>query len=159
MKTLEQERIARMSAITADDKTTWGDGPWLNEPDYELWVDGATGYTCEIRRGPVGSFCGYVRLPELHPWIGKQVHDMGADVHCGITYARREPLNAAYVIGFDCGHLCDYSPMTAAAIRVMEPDLPMLSLLLRRQVYRTFGYVRDEVISLARQAHGAAEGA
>lgn len=25
------------------DKSKWGDGPWMSEPDYEKWTDAATG--------------------------------------------------------------------------------------------------------------------
>lgn len=48
-------------------KSQWGKGPWQNEPDRLQWVDKATGLTCLALRGPVGSFCGYVGVPETHP--------------------------------------------------------------------------------------------
>lgn len=52
------------------DKSAWGDGPWQQEPDKVQWVDEATGLDCLIVRGPAGALCGYVGVPESHPWFG-----------------------------------------------------------------------------------------
>lgn len=50
------------------DKSTWGDGPWQNEPDKMQWQDFATGLPCLIVRSPVtGSLCGYVGVSSGHP--------------------------------------------------------------------------------------------
>ena len=47
------------------DKSSWGDGPWLAEPDKEQFADEATGLPCLIRRSPTsGALCGYVGVPE-----------------------------------------------------------------------------------------------
>lgn len=43
--------------------------PWFQEDnrvDFE-----ADGLQCAMRRGPLGSWCGYVRVPADHPWFGK----------------------------------------------------------------------------------------
>jgi len=52
------------------DKSSWGQGEWLNEPDKITWTDPETGYSCIVLRGPVGSFCGYVGVPIYHPAYG-----------------------------------------------------------------------------------------
>ena len=74
---------------TAVDKATWGPGPWQDEPDKEQWADEATGYPCLIVRNRLGALCGYVGVPEGHPWHGKDYDDIEPcpDVHGGLTYA------------------------------------------------------------------------
>lgn len=89
-------------SYTTIDKSAWGDGPWLTEPDKIQWVDPATDLDCLIVRGPSGALCGYVGVLPAHPWHGD---DYGAtvrepmvdswdgsidsiiDVHGGLTYA------------------------------------------------------------------------
>lgn len=44
---------------------------WLSEPNEIDFTDEATGLTCAMRRGPMGHWCAYVRVPETHPWHGK----------------------------------------------------------------------------------------
>lgn len=53
------------------DKAEWGRGPWQDEPDKAVWVDEKTGLDCLLVRGPVGALCGYVGVPEDHPWHGR----------------------------------------------------------------------------------------
>lgn len=52
-----------------DDKSTWGQGPWQDEPDAIDFY--AYGLKCAMRRGPTGAWCGYVALPAGHPLWGK----------------------------------------------------------------------------------------
>lgn len=51
-------------------KSEWGNGPWMQEPDKMQWVDEATGLDCLIVRNNAGALCGYVGVPESHPWHG-----------------------------------------------------------------------------------------
>lgn len=51
------------------DKSEWGEGEWLNEPDKLQWTDEATGLPCLIHRGPSGALCGYVGVDANHPWF------------------------------------------------------------------------------------------
>ena len=53
------------------DKTTWGPGPWQQEPDKAQWKDEATGLPCLIVRNHSGAWCGYVGLSEGHSFYGK----------------------------------------------------------------------------------------
>lgn len=79
METLEYRTI---------DKTGWGDGPWQDEPDKRQWQDDATGLSCLIVRGPAGAWCGYVGVPETHPYFGADYSsDVDMDVHGGLTFA------------------------------------------------------------------------
>lgn len=46
---------------------------WWNEDnkvDFE-----AEGFKCCMRRGPLGTWCGYVGIPVSHPWHGKSYND------------------------------------------------------------------------------------
>lgn len=87
---------------TTRDKSAWERGPWDDEPDKVQWVDGATGLDCLIVRGPHGALCGYVGVPEAHPWHGVAYsgctqkppcresycgHSPDVDVHGGLTFA------------------------------------------------------------------------
>lgn len=68
MKTLKE-----YTEFRTVDKTTWGDGPWMNEPDKCWWIDEETGYWCMIvRNGEVtGALCGYVGVPKNHRYFQK----------------------------------------------------------------------------------------
>jgi hypothetical protein len=48
---------------------------WDSEPDSIDFKDDATGLTCAMRRGPWGSWCGYVAIPAGHPLHGKSYSD------------------------------------------------------------------------------------
>jgi integrase len=108
------------------DKSGWGPGPWQDEPDKEQFADKATGYACLVKRNRFGALCGYVGVPQGHPWHGKGYDDVEADVHGGLTYAapcqegpegetichvpgpgEPEPL---WWLGFDCNHAWDVAP-------------------------------------------------
>lgn len=54
-----------------EDKSKWPAGAWKDEPDKVQWPDPETGLPCLINRGPHGAWCGYVGIPETHPWFGK----------------------------------------------------------------------------------------
>lgn len=151
------------------DKATWGPGPWQDEPDKEQWQDEATGYACLIKRGwRSGSLCGYVGVPEGHPWHGGDWPD--ADVHGGISYAapceegpeghtichipgpgEPEPL---WWVGFHCAHAWDISP----AMEARTGDLGLPPIRCGDEFYRTAAYVKAECASLAKQAAEAASG-
>jgi hypothetical protein len=54
------------------DKSEWPRGEWDQEPDKVQWPDPETGLPCLIVRGPSGALCGYVGVPDTHPWHGKE---------------------------------------------------------------------------------------
>lgn len=78
------------------------------------------GYPCVIVRVYLGHLCGYVGLPEGHPYYGMKYGQIGAQegdprVHGGVTYT--EWINPStgdedgfWWVGFDCAHAGDYSP-------------------------------------------------
>lgn len=145
------------------DKSTWGPGPWHNEPDRAEWTT-AAGYPALARRTEFGHWCGYVAVPPWHPAYGKHHGDVEVDVHGGLTYADRchgeichvpapgEP-DDVYWLGFDCHHTWDLSPGMEAYFesrglpRMLRPGAngePYAS-------YRTLEYVRSECEKLAEQ--------
>ncbi len=87
------------------DKSGWGGGPWDDEPDKAAWVDEAPGLDCMIVRGPMGALCGYVGVPEGHPWHGKSYDDClegnacKAPEHEGSHWACQSPDGTARVHG------------------------------------------------------------
>lgn len=150
------------------DKASWGPGPWQDEPDKEQWQDEATGYACLIKRSQMGALCGYVGVPEGHPWHGKDYDDVQTagggwpDPHGGLTYAAScqegpegqtvchvpapgepEPL---WWLGFDCAHAWDISPALEAMRSMRIPD----------SSYKTIAYVKAECARLAEQASSVA---
>jgi hypothetical protein len=154
-------------SYSTTDKSTWGDGPWQEEPDKVQWIDEATGFDCLARRGPMGSWCGYVGVPPGHPAHGRDWVDVDVDVHGGLTFAGAcdedapeghgichvpEPGRPADVwwLGFDCGHAFDVSPAFDA--REREAGLPPLPHFAELPItYKPLAYVRAEVAALARQ--------
>jgi len=136
------------------DKSSWGDGPWQQEPDKVQWIDQTTNLDCLIVRGPIGALCGYVGVPEGHPLHGKEYDEPDVEVHGGLTFAnlcadsKDEARHICHVpapgrpdhifwFGFDCAHSGDYTP---EPMRHRADD-----------VYRDLEYVRGQVESLARQ--------
>lgn len=134
------------------DKSKWGDGKWMSEPDKVQWT--YKGYPCAIVRGPSGSWCGYVGVGITSPAFGKAWDELEVSVHGGVTYARlaewdAEPEGISFVpptkgqgqvwaIGFDCAHYGDYSPKYESKLRG----------LMREEgsyVYKDVEYVRREV--------------
>lgn len=74
------------------DKTGWGVGPWVSEPDKVQFTDPATGLPCLIVRNRLGALCGYVGVAPGHPAYGRDYTDelvSGLRVHGGLTFADR----------------------------------------------------------------------
>lgn len=107
-----------------------------------------------------GYRCGYVRVPSGHPWHGKSYHDLGVEIHGGLTFAEADvPCDAPgadndWWLGFDCAHSFD----------APDPELPQSDLgfswrplLFGSSTIRTQKYVETECRSLCQQAsHQAA---
>lgn len=147
---------------TTEDKSTWGDGPWQDEPDKAQWVDRETDLDCLIVRSPMGCLCGYVGIPETHPLFGSgydsELTD-NIDVHGGLTFAgscddsKGEAHSICHVplpgrsdkiwwLGFDCGHAGDVLPKltSTTGMPIWEGD-----------TYRGVAYVIAECEQLAKQ--------
>ena len=144
------------------DRSNWRTGgAWEDEPDKVVWVDDATGLDCMARRGPVGAWCGYVGVTEVHPWHGQEDtwedHLVDLDVHGGITFAAAchedgdpetgichlSDTGPVWWFGFDTAHAYDAWPMNGPG--PIEGD-----------EYRTLPYIVEQVQGLARQLAEAA---
>jgi len=129
------------------DRTKWVAGQWDNEPDrvdFEY-----AGLRCEVLRGPMGSFNGYVSVPERHPAYGIDYMNFehpvsNLDVHGGITYSGTHEDGKSWTFGFDTAHYLDLTPLD-------------MSLVVRGIIdnkygeYRNLQYVVEETVKLARQ--------
>jgi hypothetical protein len=143
------------------DKSSWGKGAWITEPDKAQWQDEETGMAClAVRHPTAGHWCGYVGIPEGHKLFGKAYDDVGADVHGGLTFSDRcsgnpEGHTVCHVVddgepevfwfGFDCAHLWDISPAREIRERLAGFESEPQSR------YRTLPYVKDECHKLAVQ--------
>lgn len=160
------------------DKSAWGEGPWLNEPDKVQWTDKATGFTCLAVRASrpgdfdkklnmlagLGHWCGYVGVPENHPLFGKSYGDVDADVHGGLTFADRcdeqdKEHGICHVgeeklwwFGFDCAHSGDLSPGTKAVLKKLDESRSHYGDF--EEKYRDLNYVKAECANLAAQLAG-----
>lgn len=97
----------------------WRPGPWDSEPDYMEFE--FLGFLCIMRRNMnFGNWCGYIRVPRLHPWYAtSDESELNVPVHGGVTYAGPcfigddvdETTDPEYIlIGFDCAHAGDVMP-------------------------------------------------
>lgn len=149
--------------------------PWLDEGERERWVDETTNFACAMRRGPLGSWSGYVGVDGSHPlhsaeakWDDERFETI--EVHGGITFAdlghnrgpgiiSKPPL---WWFGFDTAHSGDYVPgmytpryaklLRAAGIptRSQVPDPPW-----GPDVYRRPPYIKEQCTNLAAQLFAA----
>lgn len=100
------------------------------------------GYTGIIRITNLGTLCGYVVLPQDHPFFEKNLCNFAdtslfeLEVHGGVTFADYLDKDS-YAIGFDCAHADDYTPK--------------LGVGLFPQTWKDETFVRDEIEHLAKQ--------
>lgn len=138
------------------DKSDWPPGEWKDEPDKAHWI--YEGLDCLIVRGPGGALCGYVGVPESHPYFEKNYDTdpvWKMKCHGGLTFSDfchetddpskhicHEKECAAndrvWWLGFDCAHYGDIAPKDDIAWR-------------SDGTYSSFNYVKREVEYLARQ--------
>jgi len=137
--------------------------PWENEPDRLEWEH--KGFKCLIvRNQALKHLCGYVAIPNGHPWFGRDYFQIDADVHGGLTFGgygheKKCENHASYKsisdqkgqklwwIGFDAAHLGDLIPFEVEQGTWMGTDTT--------NVYRNIEYVKDQVEKLAEQAEEA----
>jgi hypothetical protein len=119
-------------------------GPWSDEPDYLGQF--MYGFFTEVRRTNLGHLCGYIHIPETHPWF-KENNPRMVDVHGGVTFSARDSILGTWVLGFDCGHHGDLAP----ALLITLGSNP-------GGTYRTVRYVLEELDRWARDAAQAASG-
>lgn len=80
-------------------------------PDAFLAEGEHEGFQWAVLHNGMGFRCGYVCIPENHPWFEES--DLNVEVHGGITYSQSSH-DGSWWIGFDCAHSSD----------APDPDLP-----------------------------------
>jgi hypothetical protein len=138
----------------------WGYGEWVQEPDNIIFDH--EGFKCHCLRivrmnnydAFGGHWCGYIYLPEHHPWYDLNLHNIEASVHGGLSYSQMQR-NATYAVGFDCGHSFDLVPSLEKYLKEDKVYDQMkhntCSKLFSRH-YRNVNYIVNQTQSLANQA-------
>ena len=153
---------------TSQEKLTWwGKGPWITEPDVVDFVH--CGFNCKVHRkfrgeeSPMvygGHLCGYIEIPEGHPWsnLERDTEVIDADVHGGITY-NGESLFDGHWVGFDCAHGGDLMPCNNEGsyyeqlMKKMNIKFPRSKIFT--PTYKTVRFCIEECKSLAEAAFKA----
>lgn len=105
-----------------------------------LWEGFYKGYRYRIHHNGLGYRCGYVQIPERHPWYGKSASSLDdlpvLMIHGGITFSEKDDEDNTWWIGFDCAHAGD----------AQDPDLPSEARLSSMSFgeIRTLDYVENE---------------
>lgn len=143
------------------DKSKYGEGPWMNEPDKVQWQDEATGLPCLIVRNHHGSLCGYVGVDEKHPLYTHRYPDADLNCHGGLTFSDfcqdhehgichivepGEP-EKVWWLGFDCGHGGDIIP---SFLELRNKGIESFTGAWG-ETYKDIEYVKKECRDLAKQ--------
>ncbi|WP_273382568.1 hypothetical protein [Enorma phocaeensis] len=68
------------------------------------------GMTCAIRHGVLGCPCGYVRVPEGHPFHGRRYDECDVEAYGGLTFSGEIGGEGGWWLGFDMAHIFDFDP-------------------------------------------------
>lgn len=160
--------------LTKDMKAeAWGPGEWVDEPD--IFEFEHAGFTCFGSRVValdglnrdfliMGHWCGYVLIPQGHPWHGKEMEQIEAECHGGITHSKAGYLKDGWSVGFDCAHSGDLMP----SMNALKKQLPKCKIFGEitdfierisyfKDIYRDIEYVKQECRTLAEDAKKAQE--
>lgn len=144
------------------DKSTWGEGPWQNEPDrleFESY-----GLPCLLVRQPhLGHWCGYAAVLPGHKYFKKRYSDIDVNIHGGLTYSEHCQGHVCHVpkpgqpdnvwwLGFDCAHSGDVSPGMRANLKALSQVSPYpFPTSPHWEKYRDIAYVKRQTKYLAKQ--------
>ena len=107
------------------------------------------GLKCEVKINEnMGFRCGYVTLPENHPFISKNYNYLDVDCHGGLTYKEYR------VIGFDCGHCgdgIDLNLISNSDIREAQIKIKSTIPNMEDEV-KSLEFVENECIKIVDQA-------
>lgn len=130
---------------------------WINKPEREpIYVLEFQhgGYDCQIVRSSrnypeVFHLCGYVRIPENHPFYQKEypeLYAIGKAVKChgGLTYSDDFWDNGSWWIGFDCAHLGDI--FSEICFRIPDSGA----------TYKELAFVKNEIHDMVEQLNAFA---
>lgn len=128
----------------------------IDRPDDVLAKGEHKGFQWMIVHNGSGYRCGYVRVPQGHPWHGKDYDDLDVDVHGGLTFAAPDkPCDEkgednAWWLGFDCAHADDAPDALLPGGDKLSDFYRDLDVKVRSQEY-----VEAECRSLCEQAANA----
>jgi len=134
----------------------------VDSPDRLLSEGEAYGFQWVVTHDEMGYRCGYIRLPENHPWHGCDYEIIDASVHGGLTFSEPGP-DSGWWIGFDCAHACDApDPALPGGCRTRtmlaaEPT-PLRPGIFSYGKIRTQEYVEEQCKQLCEQALAASAG-
>lgn len=142
-------------------KSEWGDGPWQRENLDERKFD-YLGYSCVVMRHRMGHWCGYVQLPDGHPWVTSPDNGHESRVHGGVTIVSKLPMiGEGTWAGFDCAHSTDHLPAMEAFMKKFNPGHRSLAEMVglpMEVAYKTIDFAEDQTRVLAEDVHVAANG-
>lgn len=73
----------------------------------QQWVSDLSGFDCRAVIGPIGALCGYVSVPQLHPWYGWNYGLVPLnEITYSLTYSGDmfSESGNVWTFGFDHGH-------------------------------------------------------
>lgn len=108
-------RIALLRIEYANDEITLDEfehmiaGALIEPPPHSFYEYAwqSNGLDCLVLAAEMGHRCGYVRLPNDHPWFGVADERIDAQIHGGLTFAGDRLEDGGWWLGFDCGHAWD----------------------------------------------------
>ncbi len=115
----------------------------FNTPDND-------GYVFKIVETGLGHLCGYLKVPDGHPWLGLSYSDIDCCVHGGLTFKEDN------WVGFDCAHAGDSPRQDHPFVVQYAAQFPMLCGSYGGSTYRDIAFVLRELALLYEQARSAA---
>lgn len=129
------------------------EGAWSQEPDKVVWIDEVTKLDCMLLRNDLGTWCGYVGVPETHPYFGldcKRVEfafereiDFSSTCKVGasedekvVCHCRTYEHGETWWFGFNLASCWDYIPILTHQVATTQD-------------YRDINYARTLVESLS----------
>jgi hypothetical protein len=148
--------IAENDRWTAEEKIKhFQDGEWMTETDLLIFT--YRDHQCKILRTAIKDFpesthiyggflCGYVLMPNNHPYFNKYYGDLDIECHGDLTYCENG------WIGFDCAHAGDLTPSNEKIMK--ENDyfgMNKSHVLKLYPVYRNMEYCINQCINIVDQ--------
>lgn len=135
------------------DRSSWGSGPWDNEPDFH--VVRYRGYKIVLSRSNLGNWRAYIGVPLKSKWARKEYYDQ-INVVGGVTWSETElpwgeSEEGMFYIGFDYAHSNDFIPGLPLVnsrfneLREKFLDLYPLFVPFDKRDYKTMKYVIQEM--------------
>lgn len=148
----------------------------VNNPQRVLAKGHHRGFQWIVLSNMYGYRCGYVRVPEGHPWHGVDYKKIECRVHGGLSFSEADvPCDEpeqdgkpGWWVGFDCAHGNDApDPALMQLVAGFAPDYTKLEELLAvfsagrgncNRVVRSQGFVEAQCRHICKQAEVVAWG-